>query len=99
MNSDLSNTSGAWFVEHKDGHDNLNIKVDGSGQVIAMVLPNKDGTPNWSDAAVMCASKAMLETLIAIQETLMTSKAVIDLEAMNDLISQTFEKIAAEIPG
>ena len=93
----FSPTTGSWLVLVAGKKpDHLVIKVDETNNVIACIFPDKDGQPNWADAALMCASKSMLEALIAIQETLMSSKDVIDLEAMNDLISQTFEKIAAE---
>lgn len=64
-------------------------KVMAEDELIALV-------PNLADAVLLAVSKEMLETLIAIHETLTTSKQVIDLVKLGELINSVFEKMAAE---
>jgi hypothetical protein len=73
----------------------LTVAQAETNQPIAIVPP-KDGQPNYGDAARFATSDVMLDTLIAIQEQLMTSKETVDLEEINDMISRCFEKINAE---
>lgn len=49
-----------------------------------------------ANAALLSVSKDMLEALIAIQHTLNTSKYVVNLEAINQTISNIFAKLANE---
>lgn len=93
----MKTTSGTWIVSpFVKKPEYLCVLAFEQKKVLAILPPLEDGQPNFADAAIMAASKEMLDTLIAIQESLMTSKKVIDLEAINQLISATFEKIAAE---
>jgi hypothetical protein len=73
----------------------LTICQDETNEPLALVLPKFDKS-NLADAAMFAAAPHALEALIEIQSKLMTSKETIDLEEINDIISQVFEKIAAE---
>ena len=63
---------------------------------LAVVPPLQSGEANYADAAMFAATPHAIDCLIAIQEKLMTSKGTVDLEDINLMISQVFEKIAAE---
>jgi hypothetical protein len=67
-----------------------------TGRPLAVLHPLENGQPNYADAAMFAATPHAIDCLIAIQELLMTSKEPVDLEAINFMISQVFEKIAAE---
>lgn len=49
-----------------------------------------------ANAALLAISKDMLEALIAIQESLNPANEVVDLIAMNEMISNIFAKLANE---
>lgn len=92
----MNTTIGEWVVVPATGECAEGIflhKVIAVGsrrdELVALV-------PNMADAALIAASTGMLETLISIHETLNASKQVIDLIRMNELVSNVFEKIAAE---
>lgn len=56
----------------------------------------EDEAESIANAALISIAPDMLETLIVIQEELNTSKEVINLEAINKLISDVFSKLANE---
>lgn len=55
-----------------------------------------DANEHIANAALLTISKPMLDALIAIQETLMTSKEILDLESINRMISEILAKLANE---
>ena len=74
----------------------LSVCQAATNMSIAIVPPLLNGQANYADAAMFAATPHAIDCLIAIQEKLMTSKETVDLEAINTMISQVFEKIAAE---
>jgi hypothetical protein len=95
--SELLTTPGPWIVKPAEcqGEGTYIAKVislrpaSNEGELVALVL-------SMGDAALIASAREMLEALIAIQETLNHSKKPIDLVSMNQMISDVFEKIAAE---
>ena len=53
-------------------------------------------TQALANAALLAISKDMLDVLITIQVELNTAKETIDLEAINEMISSVFAKLANE---
>ncbi len=94
--SDITTTPGTWIVQPAEcaGEGSylakiVSVQPNNELDLVALVL-------NMADAALMTSAKEMLDVLIVIQHELNSSKDVIDLVAMNTLISEVFEKIAAE---
>jgi hypothetical protein len=105
MSETKSPTRGPWIVGTNivKGSPDRRIHIC----VVRAEQPNKiialtgiEGAPDEAEsianAALIAIAPDMLEALIAIQETLMTSKQPIDLEAMNTMISEVFAKLANE---
>ena len=68
-------------------------------KIVALMTGVEGGTDeieSIANAALIAIAPEMLDALIAIQETLNSSKDVIDLEAMNAMISEVFAKLANE---
>ena len=94
--TDYVTTQGPFIVDRMVAELNhLAIRQAETREAIAIVIPKND-QPNYADAAMFAATPHAIDCLIAIQEKLMTSKHTINLEEINMMISQVFEKIAAE---
>ena len=94
--STQATSQGPFYVRPTvDNSDHLTICQAETDAVIAIIPPRGDRV-NWADAAMLAAAPHMVDALIAIREKLMTAKDTINLEVINDIISQTFEKIHAE---
>ena len=92
----MNTTPGPWIVvPPKDTavedvylHQVISVAPD-HNEIVALVR-------NPADAAAIAALPMMLDALIMVYEKLNTSKGVIDLEELNEVISLAVEKIAAE---
>lgn len=96
--TDYITTPGPYMVRETSSNipNHLTIAQANTGEIIAVVPPNGP-RPHWANAALLSAAPHMLETLIEIQNVIMKSKDVINLEEINGMISQVFEKINAEV--
>jgi len=101
----LSTTPGPWIVSTnviKDSPDRRMmicvVKGEQPNKIVAFtgVEGATDADESIANAALIAIAPEMLDALIAIQETLMSEKAVIDLEAINQMISDIFAKLANE---
>jgi hypothetical protein len=63
---------------------------------ITGIIGEADEDTAIANASLISVIPVAIEALIDIQTELNTSKEVIDLEKINDIISAVFEKIAAE---
>jgi hypothetical protein len=103
-----STTPGPWIVAGTTlkTTDNGNASVyvvhaDDQYKVIAIVGAKSNDLEaaigkTLANAALIAIAPDMMDCLIAIQQTLMSDKDVIDLEAMNEMISGVFAKLANE---
>lgn len=97
-------TKGEWIVTTSDKYVPggepvyIAVAVAGTDQLVAILGAENDDLAHEhiANAALISTAPQMLDTLIAIQETLLTSKQVIDLESMNAMISDVFAKLANE---
>lgn len=74
------------------------VKANNPSKIVAFtgVEAAEDENESIANAALIAVAPDMLEVLIALQMELNTSKDVIDLEAMNAMISDVFAKLANE---
>lgn len=89
-------TQGPWIVapiNDRPGYLAIRTETD---QCLAVVLPDEQGNPNFSNAALMATAPHMLEALVEVSEQLNSSKDTINLEDLNETTSLVFEKLAAE---
>jgi hypothetical protein len=95
----LDITGGEWIVTptQSDIPAHLTIRRADTNQPIAVVPPMNGNQPNWHDAALLCASKDLLNALIEIHEMICFSKKPISIEAIDEIVSRAAEKVNAEI--
>jgi thiamine monophosphate kinase len=93
--TDLTTTQGPWMVRPTMCviANHLTIHTE-DGTILATVAPKAD-QPNWADAAAMAAAPHAFEALIEISTELNTAKQI-NIERINNIISQVFEKLVAE---
>lgn len=104
-----STTPGPWIVAgttlktFENGNASVYVvRADDQHRVVAIVgakCPGDLGTAigkTLANAALIAIAPDMIDCLIAIQQTLMSDKDIIDLEAMNEMISGVFAKLANE---
>ncbi|MDX9690774.1 MAG: hypothetical protein RBT70_10025 [Alphaproteobacteria bacterium] len=104
-----STTPGPWIVAGTTlkTTDNGNasvyvVRADDQHKVVAIVgakCPDDIGAAigkTLANAALIAIAPDMIDCLIAIQQTLMSDKEVVNLEAMNEMISGVFAKLANE---
>lgn len=93
-----SPTPGEWFVSTVDKQIVVMTCKDAKRIILATL--GDDDAPNADElianAALFAISKNMLEALIVTSQELMTSKKPIDLEALNQIYSDVFAKLANE---
>lgn len=97
-------TKGEWIVTTSDKYVNggeptyIAVAQAETNQIIAIVGAEDDELANehLANAALIAVAPQMLDALIAIQETLNSSNEVIDLDALNEMISDIFAKLANE---
>jgi hypothetical protein len=105
-------TPGEWIVTTSDEVPMSKIKVvsvneHGSIQkdiaIVGKILIDNSTDPltaeeaqAMANAALIAIAPDMLDALITIQAELNTSKDIIDLEAINEMISNIFSKLANE---
>ncbi len=91
-------TRGPWWVMPNSsglpGHLTITSK---DRPVIATVPPDEyDGKPNFGNAALMAAGPQLLEALCEIQMLINARQAPVTTVAINQIISNAFEKIHIE---
>lgn len=104
-----STTPGPWIVAgttlkmFENGNASVYVvRADDQHKVVAIVGAKCPGDlesaigKTLANAALIAIAPDMMDCLIAIQQTLMSDKEVIDLEAMNKMISGVFAKLANE---
>lgn len=100
MNAPIKQTSsGEWIVTTNEKEIAVvQLCSNGTQKTIATFGNEADQNANEhiANAALLSASKEMLDTLIAIQDELTTSKKIINLEALNEMLSEVFAKLANE---
>lgn len=93
-----SPTPGEWFVSTVDGQIVVMTCKDAK-RIILATLGDEDA-PNADElianAALFAISKNMLDALIVTTNQLFTYKENIDLEVLNQIYSDVFEKLANE---
>jgi len=91
-------TGGEWIVTptQSDIPGHLTIRRADTHEPIA-VFPPQGTKPNWSDAALMCASKQLLNAICEIHQLVNESKETFSIERINEAISRAAEKVNAEI--
>lgn len=100
----MSTTPGDWYVttQNREGKPNavICVKSTASGRIVAVtgVEGAPDEAESIANAAAISIVKPMMDALIAIQETInpANDETVIDLIAMNTMISDIFAKLANE---
>lgn len=96
--TDLSTTEGTWYVRptfSTVSNDHLTIASSHEGKIIA-TIPPRNGKPNYGDAALLAASKDLLDALIEISVLVNESKETFSIEKINEITSDAFEKIYIE---
>lgn len=105
QNQVKANTRGPWIVSTnvvKGSPDRrvhiCVVQATNPSKIVALtgIEGEPDENESIANAALIAVAPDMIEALIAIQEELMTSKEVIDLEAMQSMISEVFAKLANE---
>jgi hypothetical protein len=104
----ISTTPGPWIVAGttlkttKNGNASVYVvRADDQHKVVAIVGAKSNDLEaaigkTLANAALIAIAPDMIDCLIAIQQTLMSDKEVIDLEAMNEMISGVFAKLVNE---
>jgi hypothetical protein len=104
MSEDIKHTTpGPWIVGvgtiNVDKREHIGVmKANDHTKIIALTgfAGAPDENESIANAALIAAAPDMLDVLIAVHEELNTSKDVIDLTAINEMISGVFAKLANE---
>jgi len=100
-------TPGPWIVDgrtltYANGNASVYVVRANDPHKVVAIVGAKDPDQSvaiskaLANAALIAISTDMLDALIAIQQTLMSDEEIINLEAINQMISGVFAKLANE---